>query len=80
MQEGAQSKYELLLSASAVQQQVTQLQVSSSDAFFRMAAGVLIEGGLFQIEGWSSSQSLGLAYLYRLILRAAEPQSLTSNT
>jgi len=80
MQEGEEPRYELLISASAVQQQVSTLQLNSADGLFVMAAGVVVGGGLFQIESWSSSQVLGQACLYRLQLRAAEPQSLTSLT
>jgi len=80
VQEGQESKYELLLSATAVQQQVSQLQLTSADGLFLMAAGVVVSGALFQIEGWSSSQSLGQAYLYRLLLRVAEPEALASLT
>ena len=78
MVEGAEPKYELLISASAVEEQVSTLQLDSADGLFRMAAGVLVGGGLFEIEGWSSSQMLGQACLYRLLLRSAESQSLTS--
>ncbi len=78
MEEGKVSKYELLISAAAVQQQVSDLQLSSADALFLNTAGVLVGGSLFEIEAWSSSAALGQAYLYRLMLRAAEPQSLSS--
>lgn len=78
MEEGQEPKYELLVSATTVQQQVTQLEVSSADGLFLMACGVLVGGGTFRIEGWSSSQSLGQPYVYRLLLRAAEPESLAS--
>ncbi len=78
MGEGQEPKYELLLSASAVQQQVSTLQLNSADALFLMAAGVLVGGSLLQIESWSNSQVLGQACLYRLLLRGAEPQLLTS--
>jgi hypothetical protein len=78
MQEGQESRYELLVSAYAVQLQVSTLQLTSADGLFVMAAGLVVGGELFQIESWSSSQVLGQACLYRLQLRAAEPQSLTS--
>jgi hypothetical protein len=78
MTEGEEPKYELLVSASAVQAQVGTLQLTSADALFLMAGGVLVGGGLFQIESWSSSELLGQSCLYRLQLRGAEPQSLTS--
>jgi len=69
MQESQQAQYELLVSASAVQQQVSALQVSSADALFDTAAGVEISGSQFSIESHSVSQSLGQVYLYRLLLR-----------
>jgi hypothetical protein len=78
MTEGEKPKYELLISASAVQQQVSTLQLASADGLFSMAAGVLVGGSLFQIESWSNSEVLGQACLYRIQLRGAEPQSPTS--
>jgi hypothetical protein len=80
MAEGQEAKYELLISAGAVQQQVSTRQLNSADGLFLMAAAVIVGGALFQIESWSSSQVLGQACLYRLQLRGAEPQSLTSFT
>ena len=78
MRDGQEPAYELLVSASAVQQQVSTFQLTSADALFLMAAGVLVGGSLFQIESWSSSLMLGQACLYRLLLRGGEPQSLAS--
>ena len=77
MQEGQQDSYELLISASAVEQQVSTLQLSSADALFRMAAGVLVDGTLFLTEAVSVSESLGQVYLYRLLLREAQAQLQT---
>lgn len=71
MQEGQQPKYELLVSASAVQQQVSALQLISADALFDAVAGVEINGAQFLIESRSISESLGQVYLYRLLLREA---------
>ncbi|HVW77834.1 MAG TPA: hypothetical protein VHB45_09480 [Alloacidobacterium sp.] len=70
-QEGQQPKYELLISASAVQQQVSALQLTSADALFDSAAGVVIQNTQFLIESRSVSESLGQIYLYRLLLREA---------
>jgi hypothetical protein len=78
MTEGEKPKYELLISASVVQQQVSTMQIASADGLFSMAAGVMLGGSLFQIENWSNSEVLGQVCLYRLQLRGAEPQSLTS--
>lgn len=63
--------YELLLSASAVQQQVGALQLTSAEALFDTAAGVEINDAQFLIETRSVSESLGQIYLYRLLLREA---------
>jgi hypothetical protein len=69
MQEDQLSQYELLVSASAVQQQVSALQLASADALFDTAAGVEINGSQFLIESRSISEALGQIYLYRLLLR-----------
>ena len=71
MQQGQLAQYELLISASAVQQQVSALQLTSADALFDTAAGVEISGAQFAIESRSVSESLGTVYLYRLLLREA---------
>jgi len=71
MQEGQLAQYELLISASAVQQQVSALQLTSADALFDTSAGVEINGAQFLIESRSVSESLGQIYLYRLLLREA---------
>ena len=64
-------KYELLVSAAAVTAQVTELQLSSAQALFAMASGVVVAGKLFLIEAISASESQGQAYLYRLLLQEA---------
>jgi len=77
MQEGQPPKYELLVSADAVEAQVAQLSLACGEALFSMAAGVVIAGQLFLIEAVSASESQGEAYLYRLLLReSAGPQQL----
>jgi hypothetical protein len=69
MQDGQLPKYELLVSADAVNAQVTQQKLASAEALFAMAAGVQIAGKLFLIEAVSSSVIQGEPYLYRLLLR-----------
>jgi hypothetical protein len=71
MQEGDLPQYELLISASTVQQQVASLQLTSADALFDTAAGVEVNDAQFLIESRSVSESLGQVYLYRLLLREA---------
>jgi hypothetical protein len=67
--EGQPAKYELLISAVAVQAAVSELQLSSADSLFSMAAGVVVGGKLFLIESVSVSESMGMVYMYRLLLR-----------
>jgi hypothetical protein len=69
MSEGEPAKYELLISAVAVQAAVSQLQLSSADALFAMAANVVVGGELFLIESMAVSESMGSVYMYRLLLR-----------
>ena len=69
--EGKLPQYELLVSADAVAAQVAELKLSSAQALFGQAAGVVVAGKLFLIEAISSSQSQGTAYLYRLLLQEA---------
>jgi hypothetical protein len=69
MKEGDATKYELLIAAAAVQAAVGDLQLSSADTLFAMAAGVVIDGKLFLIEAKAVSENLGEVYMYRLLLR-----------
>ncbi len=69
MRDGTLPLYELLISADAVAAQVTQLQMSSAQALFAMASGIVVGGRLFLIESLSASESQGQVYLYRLLLQ-----------
>jgi len=69
MEEGQPAKYELLISAEAVNAQVSELKLSSAEALFAQATGVMIAGKLFLIEALSTAESQGAPYLYRLLLR-----------
>ena len=71
LQDGQLPKYELLVSTDAVATQVAQLKLSSAQALFAQATGVVVAGKLFLIEAVTSSESLGTAYLYRLLLQEA---------
>lgn len=71
MNDGQLPKYELLVSAEAVSAQVSQMQLSSAQALFLQACGVVVAGKLFLIEAVSASESQGQPYLYRLLLQEA---------
>ena len=72
--EGQPAKYELLISGVAVQAAVGDLQLSSADTLFSMAASVVVGGKLFLIESVSVSESMGAVYMYRLLLRESASQ------
>jgi hypothetical protein len=74
--EGVPEKYELMVSASAIEAQVGALQLSSADALFSQATGVSVNGKFFLIEAIAAPEAFGQAYLYRLQLREALPQDI----
>jgi len=76
MVEGQPTKFELMVSASAVEAQVGALQLTSADALFAQAAGVSVNGKLFLIEALTAPEAFGQAYLYRLQLREALPEGI----
>jgi hypothetical protein len=75
MEDGDQARYELLISASAVEQQVSQLGLTSAEVLFAMALGITMGGEFFVIEGVSFTSAAGLACIYRVLLREAATQS-----
>jgi hypothetical protein len=74
MVEGDAAKYELLIAAASVQAAVGDLQLSSADTLFSMAAGVVVGGKLFVVEAKAISENLGEVYMYRLLLRESTTQ------
>jgi hypothetical protein len=73
--DGNQAKYELLISASAVEAQVSQLGLSSAEVLFAMGLGITVGKEFFVIEGVSFTSAAGLACVYRVSLREAATQS-----
>ncbi len=80
MLEGKPAKYELIVSASAIAQQVSLLELDSAAALLSLVAGVTVAGLSLLMEEWACSVSLGEPLIYRLLLRAAEPQSLIAGS
>jgi len=75
-QEGGQSKWELLVSASSVAQQVSALNLATAQALFAMTLAVTVGGQDYLIEAIASNEVFGQVYLYRLLLREAEQQGV----
>jgi hypothetical protein len=75
-QEGNESKWELLVSATGVQQQVTVLDLASAQSLFGMTLTVTVAGQRYLIESVASNEAFGQVYLYRLLLREARQQAV----
>lgn len=75
-QEGNESKWELLVSATGVQQQVLALDLASAQALFAMTLAVTVAGQSYVIEAVACNEAFGQVYLYRLLLREARQQAV----
>lgn len=69
-------RWELLVSASGVQQQVLALDLASAQSLFSMTLAVIVTGQTYIIESIASNEAFGEVYLYRLLLREARQQTL----
>jgi hypothetical protein len=75
-QQGDQSRWELLVSATSVEQQIGALSLDSAQSLFAMAIAVSVGGQDYLIESIASNEAFGQIYLYRLLLREARQQSV----
>jgi hypothetical protein len=75
-QEGGESKWELLVSATSVEQQVSALDLASAQSLFAMTLAVTVAGQDYLIESIASNEAFGQVYLYRLLLREAQQQAV----
>ncbi len=64
------AKWELMVSATAVNALVGSLGYSAASVLFAVAFGVLIDGVLMEVESATESEVGGAPYVYRLVLRA----------
>ena len=74
--EGGESKWELLMSATGVEQQVNALNLASAQSLFSLTLAVTLAGQDYLIESIASNEAFGQVYLYRLLLREARPQAV----
>ncbi|MGA7340386.1 MAG: hypothetical protein WBE72_14385 [Terracidiphilus sp.] len=75
-QEGGESKWELLISATSVEKQVSAMDLSSAQSLFSMTLAVSVAGQDYLIESIASNEAFGQVYLYRLLLREARQQAV----
>jgi len=74
--EGGQSKWELLVSATGVQQAVNALDLASAQSLFAMTLAVTVVGQDYLIESIAASEAVGQVYLYRLLVREAGQEAV----
>lgn len=74
--EGGEAKWELLVSATSVEQQVNTLDLASAQGLFAMTLAVTVAGQEYLIESVASNEAFGQVYLYRLLLREARQQAV----
>jgi hypothetical protein len=75
-EEGNQSKWELLISASSVGEQVGALDLASAQSLFAMTLSVIVGKQSYLIESIASNEAFGQIYLYRLLLREQRQQAV----
>ena len=76
LQDGDAPKWELLVSASSVAQQISALDLASAQSLFAMTLAVTVSGQDYLIESIASNEAFGQVYLYRLLLREVRQQAL----
>ena len=69
--EGGQSKWELLVSATGLEAQVNALDLASVESLFQMTLAVTVAGQDYLIESIAANEEVGTVYLYRLLVREA---------
>jgi len=75
-QEKGESKWELLVSATGVQQQVDALDLASAQALFAMTLLITVAGQDYLIEAIAANEAFDQVYMYRLLLREAHQQAV----
>jgi hypothetical protein len=63
------TRWELMVSATAVQRVVGSLGYSAASVLFANAFGVLIDGVLMEVISATESEAFGTPYVYRLVVR-----------
>lgn len=69
--DGDSPEWELLVSATSVEQQLSAADVASAQALFAMTLAVTVAGQDYLIERVAANEAFGQVYLYRLLLREA---------
>ncbi len=70
------AQWELLVSATAVAQQVSALDLPSAQSLFAMTLAVTVAGQDYLIDAVSSNEAFGQVYMYRLLMHEAQQQAV----
>ncbi|MGA8044487.1 MAG: hypothetical protein WCA37_16955, partial [Terracidiphilus sp.] len=71
-----QPQWEMFLSATSIEAQVSALSYSSAQALFAATLAVTVGGQDYLIESMTANEAFGQVYLYRLLVREARPQAV----
>lgn len=74
--EAGRAQWELLVSATSVEQQVSAMELPSAFSLFELTLAVTIAGQSYLVESFTSNEAFGRVYLYRLLLREAKTQGM----
>jgi hypothetical protein len=74
--EGGASQWELLVSATGIQQQLSAMDLPSAQALFAMTLALTVAGQDYLIESIAANEAFGQVYMYRLLLRETVTQAL----
>lgn len=75
-QKNEPSQWELLVSASSVEQQIGALDLPAAQALFAITLSITVAGQEYLIDSVASNEAFGQVYLYRLLLREAKARSV----
>jgi hypothetical protein len=75
-QKSGERQWELLVSATGVEQQVLALDLASAQSLFAMTLAVTVSGQEYAIESIASNEAFGQVYLYRLLLHETNQQAV----
>ena len=74
--ENGESAWELLVSATGVEQQVNALELESAQSLFAMTLAITVSGQEYLIESIGANEAFGQVYMYRLLLREVRQQAV----
>ena len=75
-QSDGQPQWEMFVSATSVEQQVSALNLGSAQALFAATLAITVAGQDYLIESMTANEAFGQVYLYRLLVREARPQAV----